>query len=186
MTHYSVQYQINGAGSWINVPGLSSVVISGNPSSVIIPSTIHNDVSLKSSDNIAYRIQVTDGYQTTNSSSVAVDFINIIFYGSSASAPVTSNDIRNLDNRAFADRTSNPLTLDTGTANKIFTVAMPSSLSLTSVIDLTALNADITSNYILSTFNVNDAGNTSTSYHVYTLTNATPYGVTHQHQVTRA
>lgn len=186
MTHYSVQYQINGAGSWINVPGLSSVVISGNPSSVIIPSTIHNDVSLKSSDNIAYRIQVTDGYQTTNSSSVAVDFINIIFYGSSASKPTTSSDIRNLDNRVFADRTSNPLTLDTGTANKIFTVAMPSSLSLTSVIDLTALNADITSNYILSTFNVNDAGNTSTSYHVYTLTNATPYGVTHQHRVTRA
>lgn len=186
MTHYSVQYQVNGAGSWINVPGLSSVAISRNPSSVIIPSTTHNDASLKSSDNIAYRIQTTDDYQTTNSASTTVDFINTIFYGSSASTSTTSNDIRNLDNRVFADRTNNPLTLDTGTANKIFTVAMPSSLSLTSVIDLTALNADITSNYILSTFNVNDAGNTSTSYHVYTLTNATPYNVAHQHQVTRA
>jgi hypothetical protein len=185
MTSYSVQYQVNGTGSWTDVPGLSAVAISGNPSSVSITSTVHNNSLLASSTSISYRVQVVDGYQTTTSSSTTVSFLNVIFYGPTASAPSTSSGVRALPSTMFTDG-SNPFNLTTGTTRNIFSVAMPATLSVTGVIDLDALNADITANYVLSTFNVNDAGSTATSYHVYTLTNATPYASSHRHQITRA
>ena len=62
---------------------------------------------------------------------------------------------------------------------------MPATLSISSVVDLDALNADITASYVLSTFNVNDAYGTPTSYHVYTMTAGIPYAANHRHQVTR-
>jgi hypothetical protein len=185
MTSYSVQYQVNGSGGWTDVPGLSGVTISGNPSSVSIPSTVHNDVSLKSSTSLVYRVQVVDGYQTTTSSSTTVSFLNVIFYAPAAAGPTDSAGVRALTNKVFTD-SSNPFNLNTGTTYKDFTVAMPATLSITNVIDLDALNADITSNYVLSTFNVDDSGGTAVSYHVYTLSNAVPYGSSHRHQITRA
>jgi hypothetical protein len=62
---------------------------------------------------------------------------------------------------------------------------MPSGKTLVSVIDLDALNTDITSAYINNPFNVSDAGVTPTSYNVYTLTAGVPYTSNHRHQVTR-
>jgi hypothetical protein len=109
----------------------------------------------------------------------------VIFYSDTASAPANSAGVRALTNKMFTDG-SNPFNLNTGTTNKIFTAAMPATISITNVIDLDALNADITANYVLSTFNVNDAGGTAVSYHVYTLTNAVPYSSSHRHQITRA
>jgi hypothetical protein len=70
--------------------------------------------------------------------------------------------------------------------DKIFTVAVPATMSLTQVLDLDALNANITANYVLSTFNVNDGGGTPVSYKIYTLSNAIPYSSDHRHQITIA
>ena len=86
---------------------------------------------------------------------------------------------------------SNPFNLQTGTVERIFTAALPASLTITQVLDLDALNANITANYILSNFNVNNAAGTATSYNVYTMTNAIPYSAggtpagNHRHQITR-
>ena len=183
LTSYTVQYQVNG-GSWNNISGLTNVSISG--ASATIPSTVHNPTGDSTATSIAYRVQVVDAYTTTTSSTTTITFLYMIYYGTSASAPTDSAGVRSLGNKIFTDG-SNPYNLLTGTTEKIFTSAMPSTLSITQVLDLDALNANITANYVLSTFNVNDAGGNAVSYKVYTMTNSIPYSdMSHRHQTTRA
>jgi hypothetical protein len=184
ITSYSVQYSTNNS-TWTDVPGLSSVPVVGNPSSVTIPATVHYDMSLKSYSTVYYRIQVVDIYQTTNYSPTAVSFLNTIWHGPCGAPPIDSAGVRSLGSKVFTD-TSNPFNLQTGTVYNNFTVAMPSTLSLTEVLDLDALNANITANYGGTTFNVTDGGGVATPYHVYTMTNAIPYTYNHRHQVKRA
>lgn len=185
MSSYSVQYSTNNS-TWLGVPGLTNVSITGDPSSVSIPSTSHDDASLKSFSTIYYRILVTDSYTTSTSASTSVTFLNAIFYGASSTAPGSSDNVRLLSNRVFASDLSNPFILNTGNTERIFTVALPSPTSITSVFDLDALNANITSTYILSNIDVNDGGGIATAYKVYTMTNAIPYDANHRHQITRA
>ena len=187
LSSYSVQYQVNGSGAWVDVPGLSSISASG--SSVAIPSTSHDDATLKTSTSLVYRVQVVDSFQTTTSSSTTISFLNVIFHAPVANAPTTSANVRAIANKVFTD-SANPFNLITSTVENDFAVALPttsaSNDTISSVIDLDALNADITANYILSTFNVDDAGGTAVSYNVYTLSNATSYATSHRHQITRA
>ena len=104
-----------------------------------------------------------------------------------ASQPTNSAGVRAITTRIFTDGINGVgWNLNTGTVEKIFTVAMPATLSITEVIDLDALNANITANYVNSTFNVNDYYGTAVSYNVYTMTNALPYSPSHRHQITRA
>jgi len=185
MTSYTLQYSLNNS-TWVDI-GLA-VSLSGSSQS--IPITNHNDVLLYNADVIYYRVKVIDSYQTYLSSfstggNTSVSFYYLIFYGPSASAPTTSSNVRALGTRQFVPSLSNPFNLLTGSTYNIFTAAMPATLSISSVIDLDALNANITANYILSTFNVLDYFGTFVSYHVYTLTNATPYSESHRHQITR-
>jgi hypothetical protein len=56
---------------------------------------------------------------------------------------------------------------------------------MTEVLDLDALNANITNSYVLSTFGVSDAGGASSDYNVYTMTNGLPYSSSHRHQFKR-
>lgn len=108
-----------------------------------------------------------------------------IFFGPVASAPANSANVRALPSNRFTGA-GNTFTLTTGTTERIFAIAMPATMSLVSVVDADALNANITSNYVLSTFNVNDAGGNAVSYKVYILTNAVPYPSSHSHLVTVA
>lgn len=187
LVSYTLQYSTNNA-TWIDIG--QSVAI--GPGTSAIASANHNDASLKTASTIYYRVKVIDSYQVQLSSAgitggnSSVSFLNFVFYGVSANAPANSAGVRALTTKIFSDG-NNPFNLNTGIASKIFTVAMPATLSITSVIDSDALNANITANYALSTFGVNDAGGTTVSYKVYTMTNAEPYTPTsHNHQVTRA
>ena len=184
MTSYTVQFSKNGS-SWSDVPGLSGVAIVGNPASVTIPSTLHYDPTLLSSSNVYYRLRVTDSYTTTTSSTTTISFLSVIFYGASSASPSASADVRDLLGKVFVD-SSNPFNLETGSSYRFFTVALPKSLSITEVIDLDALNANITANYVDSSLDVEDGGSTPTSYNVYTMANAIPYTSNHRHRVTRA
>ena len=185
LTSYQLQYQSNG-GSWVDI----GTAVSIGPGSTSITPIVHDESSIKTSSTIGYRVKVIDAYQTYISSQAysgtsTVTFYYALFYGSSASAPTDSTAVRALPNKQFTTY-SNPFTLNTGTTYTNFTVAMPATLSLSSVIDLDALNIDITSSYILSTFNVDDSGGTATSYKVYTLTTGVAYSPSHRHQITRA
>jgi hypothetical protein len=185
LTSYTIQYRVNGAGSWID---LTSDVAIGPGTSPIVSLT-HNDAALKTSSNIAYRVKVVDAYQTHLSSAIyssttTVSFLKLIFYGPSAVNPTTSAHVRALGTLAFTD-TTNPVTLNTGTIERRFVFAVPTGTSVTEVIDIDALNANITNNYILSTFDVEDFAGTITSYRVYTMTNAIAYSDNHRHRITR-
>lgn len=183
LSFYQLQYQKNGSGSWVNIG--ATVSISG--ATAAIPVTNDNDtINLSDATSIGYRVQVTDSHQTTTSTTNLVNLLNIIFYGPTSSVPLSSGDVRLLSNRIFTDD-SNPFNLSTGNVERNFTIAMPSTLSISEVKDLDALNVIITNNYILNTFNVLDFIGTNTSYKVYTMTNAVAYSdlPTHRHQVTR-
>lgn len=145
----------------------------------------YTDTSVTSAATSAtYRVSVTDSY-TTATSTYNITYKYVIFHGSSTVAPADSAGVRALTGRRFADA-GNTFILDTGATDRIFTVAIPATMSLTEVLDLDALNANITANYVLSTFNVNDGGGTATAYKIYTLTNAIPYSANHRHQITIA
>ena len=187
LTSYQLQYQINGAGSWINLG--SAVSIGPGTSSIALVN--HNDPALLGSSSITYRALVIDQYQTFLSSSVTggnstVSLVYLLFYGSVAATPTDSASVRAVPTRIFIDGAST-FALATGTTNRRFTVAMPNTKTLTSVIDTDALNANITASYVLATVSVNDAGGTPTTYNVYTMVNAVPYSPTsHNHQIIRS
>ena len=184
ITSYTVEYRSSGSSIWSAVPGLSNVAVSGNPSTVTITLTSHDDNDLITATTIFYRVRVVDAYEMTTSATTSITLSNVIFFGSSASQPTTSTNIRALTGKTFTSG-DNPFILNTGTVHRIFTVAMPAPLLIDEVDDLDALGIEITNSYILSTLNVADAAGTLSSYNVYTQTNAIPYIINHRHQITR-
>jgi hypothetical protein len=178
LNYYQLQYQNNGTGPWVNIG--STVSISGVTAS--IPTTNNNDTLLVNSSSILYRVQVTDGYQTTTSSIKTINLLNLIFYGATNSVPLSSSGIRGLSNRIFTDG-SNPFILNTGNIESNFTVALPTIIS--QVLDLDALSVNITSSYILTPLLVENFYGTNVSYNVYTMTNSIAYMNSHRHQITR-
>jgi hypothetical protein len=181
LASYSIQRQINGSGSWVDV----ATNVSIGPGTTAITQITHNDSSLETSNSISYRVVVVDDYISTTSSSQTVSFLNLIFYGPASSVPSDSSSVRSLGTRVFTDA-SNPFTLSTGSTERNFSVALPPGKTITQVIDLDALNANITSNYVSGTISVEDGGGNGTNYNVYTMTNAIPYDSNHRHQVTRS
>ena len=107
----------------------------------------------------------------------------IIYYGASLAVPTTSAALVLLNSTLTTG--SNPFILNTGTVYNNFTVAIPATNSLASVIDLDAFNLNLTSYYqsTASVINVNVNG-TPKVYYAYTMTNGIPYNPAHRHQVT--
>ena len=185
LTSYTLQFQVNG-GAFSDIDSPVSI----GPGTSSISLTNHNPVANNTANSIGYRVKVIDNYQTSLGSQVysstsTVTFLNLIFYGPSSTVPTTSANVRALGSRIFTTG-SNPFNLNTGNTLVNFTAAMPNTLSITQVIDLDALNANITSSYINNPFNVNDAANNATAYKIYTMTIASPYSTDHRHQITRA
>ena len=181
ISSYQFAVSTNGGSTWTNLGSSTSLGSSGGSF------TNYTDTSLGSSVTSAiYRVSVVDGYQTTTTT-YTISYKYIIFYGSVSAASTNSTGVRALSNKIFLDG-SNPFTLATGTTNKIFEVAMPSSKSISNVSDLTVSGADITASYVLSgsLTQVNDAAGTATNYKVYDMTIANPYSPSHNHQITRA
>jgi len=185
LTSYTLQFQVNG-GAFTDI----GTAVSIGPGTSSITLTNHNPTANNTANTIGYRVMVIDAYQTflgsqVYSSTSTVTFYNLIFYGPTSGVPTTSAQVRALGSRIFTNG-SNPFNLNTGSTFVNFTAAMPNTLSITQVIDLDALNANITSSYVNNPFNVNDAGGNATSYKVYTMTIASPYSSDHRHQITRA
>jgi hypothetical protein len=105
-----------------------------------------------------------------------------IFYGSVATKQTTSTGVRSLTKRL--ENEGNVFTLTTGNTNTIFQLWLPTGISLVSVIDLDALNANITASYISESLSVNDAGGAPIVGTLYTFTSSVPYTTSHAHQIT--
>jgi len=105
------------------------------------------------------------------------------FYGASATSPTDSATVRALPQSGFHS-TGNTFNLNTGSTLTKFVVALPPGRTITSVIDLDALNADITSEYIAqSSINVLDAGGTNRAYNIYEMNVGASYSSDHRHQI---
>lgn len=125
----------------------------------------------------------TDPVETVDSSNFTVTGRYYRFYGAASAEPSDSAEVRALPSSAFHTG-STTFTLNTGSTEINFYVALPPSITITSVTDLDALNADITANYVLiGTINVLDAGSTSRSYNLYGMTQAIPYSSSHRHSI---
>lgn len=96
------------------------------------------------------------------------------------SDPVSGSDIRDL---GFTY--NNTFTLNTGSSDLKHVIAIPSTKSIVSIIDVDALNASMKDSYILSgsITTVPDGGGNAVSYKVFILSLATAYSSNHRHEV---
>lgn len=124
------------------------------------------------------------GPSTFNSGTFTVTGYYAIFYGAASAQPTNSATIRALPSSKLRNVAST-LTLATGTTETKFYVSIENTRSITGVIDVSALDADITSSYVLlGTYSVLDAGSTSRTYKLYEMTIGSPYATSHNHIVT--
>lgn len=171
---YQLQVSING-GAWTNVGSSTSI----GPASGTISATPHTATS--SANSVAYRVQVVDSFQTTTST-VTINLVPMIYFGpADVNATLNSALIRSLSRR-FADAGS-PFSFSSGTTQRRFIVALNSPRVLDSALDTTQ-NQNLTSNFILNPFDVNDASGSPRSFNNYVYTNALPYTVSVNLQIT--
>lgn len=124
-----------------------------------------------------------------NSSNFTVTARYYRFYGAAAARPTDSATVRALPDSAFQSSNGMTFTLNTGAVETKFYVALPPGRTISSVVDLDALNAVITGNYVLvGTVTVNDNGGAGTarSYNLYEMTLGAAYSENHRHSITTA
>lgn len=106
------------------------------------------------------------------------------FYGPAAASVTNNTTIRALPSSAF-QLAGAVFNLNTGTTQTKFIVCLPPGITIQSVIDLDAFNADITAQYVAKTsINVTDAGGTSRAYNIYEMNIGVTYSTSHRHQIT--
>lgn len=79
---------------------------------------------------------------------------------------------------------TNTFVLDTGTQFKDFYIVLPAGRNLVSVVDLDALNANITARFEQVGVQLADAGGTLQNYKKYQMSADVPYGANHRLQIT--
>lgn len=128
----------------------------------------------------------TNPVGTINSSNFVVTSRYYRFFGPVAASPADSAAVRALGSSSFHTGATT-FTMETGATQTKFVVALPPGVTITSVIDIDALNANITSEYILTgTVNVTDAGGTARAYNIYEMNVGSPYSSSHTHSITTA
>jgi hypothetical protein len=123
---------------------------------------------------------------TFNSSNFVVIARFLRFFGPASASPSNSATVRALPSNAFHTGATT-FSLNTGSTLTKFVVALPPGVTISSVIDIDALSANITSQYVLTgTINVLDAGGTNRAYNIYEMNIGSPYSSSHQHSITTA
>ena len=188
----------SGAADYIAIEGTEIVLRPTHSGSTTVAMTIAHGANVIDGDvDIAAGIHPKDS--TGNNSTVLSPYpatsvsknLTItgkykIFYGATASNPSTPAQGRSLPSSVFE---TNSITLNTGTTHLKFAVLVPSTMAITSIVDLDALNKVITSEYTLlsSSFSMVDAlGNPTTNYKLYVKTLGVAYTTNHRHQITIA
>lgn len=125
----------------------------------------------------------TSPTSTFNSGNFTVTAYFILFQGPTSSNPSNSAQVRALGASQFYGG-GTTFTLNTGTVERRFAVALPPGVTITQVIDIDSLGDNITSNYVLvGIIGVLDAGGTNRLYNLYVMTNAITYETNHRHSV---
>jgi hypothetical protein len=144
-------------------------------------------VQPKDSSGGNFSTPLASGATSNSSTSITGQYIR--FYGANATSVTTSSQVRGLPSNAFQTANANTFNLNTGNALTKFIVALPPGRTISSVIDLDALNANITSSYVsLGTISVNTGGGSGSAvnYNLYEMNIGAPYSSSHAHQITTA
>ncbi|UEG54536.1 hypothetical protein LLH06_06125 [Mucilaginibacter daejeonensis] len=106
------------------------------------------------------------------------------WYGPAASVPSTAAAPRSLSGKQLTS-SGNSFVLNSGTAQTTLVIITAPNRSLASVIDLDALNAVITSEYVYQgTMSVNDADGVAVAgFKIYVKQMGVPYTANHRHQI---
>lgn len=152
--------------------------------------TINSVTLTNAGDSQSWKASATNSQGSSfDSSNFTVTARYYRFYGPASSQPANSASVRALPNSAFQTSNGQTFTFETGAVEKTFYIALPPGRTISSVIDLDALSANITSAYVLvGTVSVNDNGGSGTarSYNLYKMTLGAAYSESHTHSVTTA
>lgn len=130
-----------------------------------------------------WRIAMLDTQNNAALRNTSTSWQYLQFYGV-GTIPIDSANVRALGNQRF-NSAGNNFILNTGSVENIFVVALPQGKTINSVVDLDALNADITSEYVnTGSINVTIGGGETLSYDIYIMNPAIPYSSTHRHSIT--
>lgn len=125
-----------------------------------------------------------------NSGNFIVTSLYNRFWGAVATLPASSIDgtanrvYANLLSKAIKTNGTNTFTLTTGATSNKFIVLLPPGITITSVIDTGNLDLNLTSDYILSTIVIKDAGGTDRNYNQYLFNPAGAYSTSTNHVIT--
>lgn len=162
---------------------LASGLINDGNETIVLPVDVVKNIPGQTHQ---WKVEAQNTQLNLFNSTTLITWRNKLFYAPRASAPVSSNDVRTLGNEAFYSG-STTFTLNTGNTLTRFYVALPPGKTITSVVDLDALNAVITSSYVLvGTINVDDVGTPANTfaYNLYEMVIAVPYASNHRHSIT--
>lgn len=170
-----------------NVLGISvNAVLGSNNWAVTTDHAIGTDPYFDNKGNAGTNLDASRvaGSTSDPTSSPNITGYYAFFYGVGGATPTNSAEVRALTIELDVD---NSFILNTGNVETKFKIILPPSRTISSVIDLTALSADITSSYVLlGTISVNDAGGNPHTYNQYEMNIGVPYTVNHQHSFTFA
>ena len=170
---------------------VDTININDITNSIPLATNISNDmienislsINVNSETTNTWQISATDTNNGTFTRNFSISWRYRNFYGPVATTPNTSSGVRSLAANSFSN--VNGFTLNTGSTQTKFVIALAPGNNLVQVIDLDALNANLTLSYInVGTVNVEDANGDLVSYTLYELNLATPYSSNHRHQIT--
>lgn len=150
---------------------------------IIFKSNInYSEGTVPENDSLGDSVANTIVAGNDDSSNLSYVGYRAVFYGNFNNKNTTSNNVRtNLTKRL--ENSGNTFILNTGNTNKIFQLWLPTGKTLSSVIDLDALNANITTAYISEALTVNDIGSNPITGTLYTMEQSVPYSSNHRHQI---
>ena len=152
----------------------------GTENVTIVTTQLNSNGASQTWRAIGNNISPTGTINSTNYTSTA----RFLVWQGAAATVTNSAEIKALP-ASFFRTGGTTFTLNTGSTLTNFWVCLPPGVSITNVIDLDALNANITASYVLqSSINYLDAGSTGRAYVIYLMNIASPYSSNHRHQIT--
>lgn len=189
---FSAVYTQNDAGNLIGtVYKKDNVNLVGNTSNITLSTTaivFQSSISYNAGtepklDNLGTSVPNPIAAGTANSNTLSYIGYRAVFYGATAAKNTTSANVRaNLTKRL--ENSGNTFLLETGSTHNIFQLWLPTSKNVVSIIDLDALNANITASYIEEILSVNDANGNPIAGKLYTMQQDVAYSTNHRHQIT--
>jgi hypothetical protein len=152
-------------------------------------SSVSYDAGVQPKDSVGGNFGSPLAAGTTGSQSTSLTGYYLRFYGPRATSVTTSAQVRSLGTSEYQSANAQTFILNTGAVETKFIVALPVGRTISSVVDLDALNAVITSQYVsLGTISVNTGGGSGAAinYNIYEMNIGAPYSSSHRHQITTA